>query len=84
MLYMEPGSLINVADALGRQSTNFAIRLPVLLSYGCHTLELSRFLLTDEAFISRNPELIANLLTSLGVKLWPCTTPCPTPMRGTP
>ena len=70
MLYMEPGSLINVADALGRQSTNF--RDPGCQFYCLTDVTLwsfPGFLLTDEAFISRNPELIANLLTSLGVKL---------------
>lgn len=70
MLSMEPGSLINVADSLGRQNTDFR---DVGCQFYCFTdVVLWRFegaLLRDEAFIREHPGLIANLMASLGVKL---------------
>lgn len=70
MLYMEPGSLINVADSLGRQNTDF--RDAGCQFYCLTDVVLWRFeggLLRDEHFIREHPRLIANLMTSLGLKL---------------
>lgn len=70
MLYMQPGSLINVADSLGRQNTDFR---DGGCQFYCFTdVVLWRFeggLLRDEHFIREHPDLIANLMASLGVKL---------------
>ena len=70
MLYMEPGSLINVADALGRQVTDFR---DAGCQFYCFTdVVLWRFegaLLQDEEFVRTHPHLVVNLMTSLGVKL---------------
>ena len=70
MLSMEPGSLINVADSLGRQNTDFR---DGGCQFHCFTdVVLWRFaggLLRDETFIREHPRLIADLMASLGVKL---------------
>ena len=70
MLYMEPGSLINVADALGRQVTDFR---DAGCQFYCFTdVVLWRFegaLLQDEEFGRTPPHLVVNLMTSLGVTL---------------
>lgn len=70
MLYMQPGTLINVAHALGSALTSF-------LDSGCQfycltDVTLWKFpgsLLHDEEFIRSHPALIENLLSSMGLKL---------------
>ena len=70
MLYVEPGNLINVANALGGQLTDY-------VDSGCQfycmvETTLWRFpckLLNDTKFIQQYPHLIANLMTSIGVKM---------------
>lgn len=70
MLYMEPGNLINVADSLGRQITDFR---DAGCQFYCFTdVVLWRFegsLLRDENFVRAHPGLVVNLMASLGVKL---------------
>lgn len=70
MLYVQPGTLINVAHALGSALTSF-------LDSGCQfyclaDVTLWKFpgsLLHDREFIRTHPELIDNLMTSMGLKL---------------
>lgn len=70
MLYMEPGTLINVAHAAGYVITDF-------LDSGCQFFCLSdvvlwRFpgsLLHDPDFIRTYPDYIENLMASIGLKL---------------
>jgi len=70
MLYMLPGTLINVAHALGSSLTAF-------LDSGCQFYCLTEVilwkfpgtLLHDRSFISTHPEHIENLMSSIGLKL---------------
>ncbi len=70
MLYMQPGTLINVAQALGHAMTDF-------LDTGCQFFCLSdvvlwKFpgsLLHDPDFIRQHPEHVENVMASVGLKL---------------
>ena len=70
MLYMQPGTLLNVAHALGSSMTRF-------LDSGCQfycltDVTLWKFpgtLLHDQEFIRRHPAFIENLMSSIGLKL---------------
>lgn len=70
MIYMGAGSLVNIADALGREVSSF-------IDVGCRFYCLSdatlwRFpadMLKDRTFISEHPDLIINLMNALGVRL---------------
>lgn len=70
MLYMQPGTLLNVAHALGSSMTRF-------LDSGCQFFCLTdvvlwKFpgsLLHDQDFIRSHPAFIENLMSSIGLKL---------------
>ncbi|HJD97647.1 Crp/Fnr family transcriptional regulator [Mailhella massiliensis] len=70
MLYMQPGTLINVAYALGSSMTSF-------LDSGCQfycltDVTLWKFpgeLLHDRQFIRDHPDFVENLMSSMGLKL---------------
>lgn len=70
MLYMQPGTLLNVAHALGSAMTRF-------LDSGCQFFCLTdvvlwKFpgsLLHDQDFIRSHPAFIENLMSSIGLKL---------------
>lgn len=70
MLYMQPGTLLNVAHALGSSMTRF-------LDSGCQFFCLTdvvlwKFpgsLLHDQDFIRSHPAFIENLMSSIGIKL---------------
>lgn len=70
MLYMQPGTLLNVAHALGSAMTRF-------LDSGCQffcltDVTLWKFpgsLLHDQDFIRSHPAFIENLMSSIGLKL---------------
>lgn len=70
LIYMQAGSLLNLAHALGSSLTSF-------IDAGCYFFCLTdvrvwRFpasLLADEKFVSNHSALIINLMQSLGVRL---------------